>query len=178
MNGASSVVVVPYSESWPALFSGLREELLELFNELPIAVEHIGSTSVPGLAAKPVIDILLGARSLGDIESKVVPLSALGYAYVHKYEHEIPERRYFVRSPSTSTRVHLHGVVTGSSLWRNHVAFRDALRADASLRSDYQNLKIGLASRHADDKVAYTEGKGPFIRTVLARGNASVAETK
>lgn len=166
-------VVSPYSAEWPDIFRGIQEELLDVFSPLVVAIEHIGSTSVPGLAAKPVIDVLLGAQSLRDIESRIGPLDALGYVYVSKYEREIPMRRYFVKPPDASLRVHLHGVEIGSPIWREHLVFRDALRGDADLRLQYQALKLRLAEEFADDKSAYTDAKGPFIRAVLAATDES-----
>lgn len=130
----SSVTIVPYSPGWPALFCRLRRELLDIFAPFQVVVEHIGSTSVPGLAAKPVIDVLLGADSLANIESKIDSLSTLGYSYVSKYEPELPMRRYFVKS--ASMRVHLHAVELTSRFWWEHLAFRDALRADTRLLSE------------------------------------------
>ena len=166
-------VVSPYSTEWPGVFRGIREELLGVFSPLVVSIEHIGSTSVEGLAAKPVIDVLLGAQSLADIESRIGPLDGLGYAYVSKYEREIPMRRYFVKPPGASLRVHLHGVALGSPIWREHLAFRDALRGDADLCTRYQCLKLRLAEEFADDKSAYTDAKGPFIRAVLAAADES-----
>lgn len=89
-----AVVVSPYSAEWPGLSCDIREELLDVFSSHVVAVEHIGSTSVPGLSAKPVINVLLGAQSLRDIESRIGPLGECGYAYVSKCEREIPMRRY------------------------------------------------------------------------------------
>ena len=163
-----NVIVSPYSPEWSDRFRDVRDELLLAFAPLAIAIEHIGSTSVPGLAAKPVIDVLLGADSLTDVESRIEALSGLGYAYVPKYERELPMRRYFVKSSAGALRIHLHAVERGSRLWQEHLAFRDALRADAGLRSEYQSLKLDLAERFAGDKSAYTDAKGPFIRAVLA----------
>lgn len=164
-----SVVVSPYSAEWPDQFRVVREELLSVFASMAVEVEHIGSTSVPGLAAKPVIDVVLGAGSLIDIESKIEALGEHGYEYVQKYERELPMRRYFVKSSQTALRVHVHGVELESRLWRQHVAFRDALRTDAALRSRYQALKLRLAETFADDKPAYSAAKDPFIQSVLAR---------
>jgi GrpB-like predicted nucleotidyltransferase (UPF0157 family) len=163
-----AVILTPYSPDWPTQFHAIREELLSAFAPTMVTIEHIGSTSVPGLAAKPVIDVLLGARSLEDIESKIKSLSEIGYSYVPKYEIEVPTRRYFVRSSATSLRVHLHAVELGSRIWQEHLAFRDRLRADANLRAEYQSLKVRLAEEFADDKSAYTCAKNPFIQTVLA----------
>ena len=171
----SGVTVAPYSPEWPALFDNLRDELLGNFASVPVAVEHIGSTSVPGLAAKPVIDVLLGANSLADVESKIEPLSKLGYSYVSKYERELPMRRYFVKAAPASLRVHLHAVEVNSRFWQEHLAFRDTLRADPDLRSAYETLKLRLAMEYAHDKSAYTAAKRAFIQAVLsgARPNAS-----
>lgn len=172
----SGVIVRPYSSEWPNHFRDVRDELLPAFAPLAVVVEHIGSTSVPGLAAKPVIDVLLGADSLAEVESKIEALGRLGYGYVPKYERELPMRRYFVKSSAGALRIHLHAVERGSRLWQEHLAFRDALRADAGLRSEYQSLKLELAERFADDKSAYTDAKGPFIRTVMAALERSAAE--
>ena len=164
----ASVFVSPYSSEWPNLFRILQEDLIRIFAPTSIRVEHIGSTSVPGLAAKPVIDVVLGAASLANIESKINLLAESGYEYVSKYEKEIPERRYFVKPSIHSLRAHIHAVELDSRIWREHLAFRDALRADSSLRSQYQALKLQLAEEFANDKSAYSTAKNPFIESVLA----------
>lgn len=166
------VIIKPYSPVWQSLFQEERETILHAFAPIDVAVEHIGSTSVEGLASKPVIDILLSASSLLVIEQHIKTLAKQGYTYVPKYEAEIPMRRYFVKSPLGSLRVHLHGVQTGSDIERNHLIFRDALRTNAALREEYQMLKLRLAKEFADDKAAYTAAKEPFIRAILARSEA------
>lgn len=164
----STVVVSPYSAEWPKCFLAIREELSAVFSPMAVVIEHIGSTSVPGLAAKPVIDVLLGARSLADVESKIEPLSDADYAYVKKYEDVLPMRRYFVKSPAASFRIHLHAVEIDSRIWQEHLAFRDALRSDPALRARYQSLKLQLAQAFADDKAAYSAAKDPFVQSVIA----------
>jgi len=164
----SSIIISPYSKEWPGLFHRVRQELLCVFPSDAVAIEHIGSTSVPGLAAKPVIDVLLGAGTLADIESQIQPLDRLGYRYVSKYERELPMRRYFVKAPVFSLRIHLHAVERASLFWQEHLAFRDLLRANAELRLDYQSLKRALAREHAHDKAAYSSLKGTFIQVALA----------
>ena len=89
----SSVVISSYSEEWPRIFAQIREELFTVFSSTNTQIEHIGSTAVIGLCAKPVIDILLGANALSEIESKITSLEALGFDYISKYEKEIPTRR-------------------------------------------------------------------------------------
>lgn len=163
-----SLIVALSSPEWPRLFLALRYELRAAFAPTPADIEHIGSTSVPGLAAKPVIDILVGAASLADIESRIPALIAAGFTYRPEHEDELPTRRYFTKTPPGSLRVHLHAVERGGHLWRDHLAFRDALRSDGDLRDRYQALKLELAQRFAHDKAAYTEAKGPFIRDAIA----------
>jgi GrpB-like predicted nucleotidyltransferase (UPF0157 family) len=163
----SNVIIHPYSEEWPRIFEQIRQELLTIFSPTNTQIEHIGSTSVAGLSAKPVIDMVLGTNSLSEIEARIASLETLGFGYISKYEKELPARRYFVKSPADSLRIHLHGVEIGSRIWCEHLKFRDLLRTDAQLRSEYQQLKLRLAAQYADDKSAYTEAKAPFIKTVL-----------
>ena len=160
--------VVPYSTHWPAAFAHECAGLVAVFAPLDVSVEHVGSTAVPGLAAKPVLDVLLGVPCLRDVEARIPALEGIGYAYVKKYEDEIPDRRYFVKPSAEGLRVHLHGVVRGGALWSRHLAFRDALRRDSAFRESYQTLKRELAAAFADDKAAYQEAKAPFIQAWLA----------
>lgn len=164
----SQVTLCPYSPHWPKVFAQEQAVLASVFEPMDVVVEHIGSTAVPGLVAKPVIDIVLGAPGLALIDSRIKLLSAAGYEYINRYEDQLPSRRYFVKHAPSSNRIHLHGVELGSEIWRNHLAFRDRLRSDARLRARYEALKLGLAAGLADDKAAYTEAKGPFIQAVLA----------
>lgn len=163
-----SLTIAPSSAEWPRLFLAHRDALHDAFAPVGVDIEHIGSTSVPGLAAKPVIDILVGAASLAEIESRILALVAAGFAYRPEHESALPMRRYFTLTPPGGLRVHVHAVERGGTLWHEHLAFRDALRSDDALRDRYQALKLALAQRHAHDKSAYTEAKGPFIREVIA----------
>lgn len=163
----------PYCPQWPQEFERVRLELLAAFAPQAVTVEHIGSTAVPGLCAKPVIDVLLGAGSLEVIEAAAPAMLAAGYRFERRYETLLPQRRYFVRPEGTGPRVHVHGVCSGSPLARRHLAFRDALRADAALRQRYAALKTALALEHAHDKAAYTDAKAPFILAVLADAEAA-----
>ena len=149
-------------------FSETQAELLRVFAASHVVVEHIGSTSVPGLCAKPIIDVLLGADSLQTIKRKIEVLQGSGYEYIAKYEGQFPTRRYFVRPASNFPRVNMHAVVLGSQFWLEHLAFRNALCANPLLVSEYQELKVQLAIRFAHDRPSYTEAKGPFIRAVVA----------
>jgi GrpB-like predicted nucleotidyltransferase (UPF0157 family) len=163
-----AVRILPWSDAWPADFGHIRDALRAAFAPCAVQIEHIGSTAVPGLDAKPVIDVLVGVGRLTEAEAAIPALAARGFVYVPKYERELPMRRYFVRDATAETpRAHVHAVETGSAIWRRHLAFRDALRADPALREAYRALKLRLAREHADDKAAYTAAKDPFIRAVL-----------
>ena len=170
----SSVVVSPYRDEWPACFRAIRDELLSVLSCDDVSVEHIGSTSVVNLSAKPVIDVLVGVVSLPGLESRIPALARLGYDYRQQYEREIPERRYFVKAASILPRVHVHAVETGSPLWCGHLAFRDALRSDSSLAKEYEALKLRLAQEHPDDKELYTSAKAPFIQRVISKSRRHV----
>lgn len=162
------VVLVEYSAEWPKRFEPERRLLVDAFDCVAVEVEHIGSTAVPGLAAKPIVDILLGAPSLAAIEARIESLAAIGYHYVPEHERVLPQRRYFVKPGRGAAAFHLHAVDRSDAFWTDHVAFRDMLRGDARLAARYEALKRELAARFAHDRAAYTDAKSPFIRSTLA----------
>ena len=124
---------------------------------------------MPGLTAKPIIDILLGASSLLEVEARIPELEAQGYQYVPEYESELPERRY-LRKPRVGTRTrHLHCVLHGSGFWNRHLAFRDFLRAHSDTAAAYSELKRRLAATYREDRAAYTNAKSAFIESVLEK---------
>ena len=130
-------------------------------------IEHIGSTAVPGLSAKPIIDVMLGASSLERIESWVPILEGLGYEYMPIHEETMPDRRFFAKPRMRPRHIHLHGVLIGGKFWAEHIAFRDALRSSPLLATRYAELKFELSERFGDDRESYTRAKGPFISAVL-----------
>ena len=160
------VTVVPYDPDWPRQFDEERRALAGVFAGGEAVIEHIGSTAVPGLGAKPVIDIMVGVPALADIEGRVAALEAAGYEYVQEYEAELPDRRYF-RKPRLGPRTfHMHCVIKGSGFWIRHLSFRDHLRAHQDSAAAYYNLKRELAMRVS--KREYTEAKSSFVEGVLA----------
>jgi GrpB-like predicted nucleotidyltransferase (UPF0157 family) len=159
--------VVPYRAEWPDLFAREAQLLEEIFLGRNARIEHVGSTAVPGLGAKPIIDIMIGVHTLIDAEDRVGELARIKYEYVPEYEAELPDRRYF-RKPFTRPRTHhLHVVPFGSDFWKNHLRFRDYLRTHANIADEYWQLKLQLASAARITGV-YTENKSPFIARVLA----------
>jgi GrpB-like predicted nucleotidyltransferase (UPF0157 family) len=159
------VEVVEYAPHWVELFTHEREVLaLELGPWLLGVPEHIGSTAVPGLAAKPIIDIMAPVASLGASLPAIEAAGRVGYVF---YPYK-PEVMHWFCEPSPSYRTHhLHLVPAGSQLWVDRLAFRDALRVSEVLRTEYQALKQSLAQLHREDREAYTSAKGPFIERVL-----------
>lgn len=159
------IEVVPYDARWPAAFEQERALLAEALGPwLAGPPEHIGSTAVPGLAAKPVIDIMAPVHTLAASRPAIEAARELGYMH---YPYK-PDVMHWFCKPSAAHRTHhLHLVPLGSPLWRERLAFRDALRADPELRASYQALKLDLAQRHRLVREAYTDAKTPFIEQVL-----------
>lgn len=164
----SELRLVDYQDSWPMQFLRVAGLIRSAVNSSEVVLEHIGSTAVPGLCSKPVLDIVLGVSSLAQAEANVSRLAAVGFVYRPEYESQFPERRYFVRPATDVPRIHLHAVVVGTIHWRQHLYFRDRLRQDRQLMQSYDTLKRQLAVLHATDKSAYSEAKAPFIQRVLA----------
>ncbi len=172
-------VIVEYDPRWPAFFEEERARLLATSGTLLAAIEHVGSTAVPGLAANPIIDILGGVRDLGEVTRYVTDLARIGYEYVPQYEVFIPERRYF-RKPRTgqSPRTHhLHIVELTSTFWRRHLLFRDYLRTHPVALREYADLKQRLAAEYGDDGRGYTDAKGPFIESIVGRAEGKLPDS-
>lgn len=161
-----SVLVVGYDARWPRLFLEEKERLLTVFYPEFTEIEHIGSTSVPRLSAKPLIDIMVAVPSLQGYEQYIQSLIKLGYEYM-------PERvfsdRIFLPKGSRDNRTHhLSLVEKGSHQWNETLRFRDMLRAGSDLAERYGRLKLELAAKYPEDRYAYTEAKEKFIKEVLA----------
>ena len=159
----AGVRLLAYDPLWPMMFEAEAERIEAACAGLAIRLEHIGSTSVPGMSAKPVIDILAGRPPQSRPAPYIAAIRQLGYE--HKGAFGVPGREYFRRGTPRSHHVHL--VSWSSAVWRDHVRFRDLLRADAAIARDYEALKRDLAIANANDRRAYTEGKGPFIRAAI-----------
>jgi GrpB-like predicted nucleotidyltransferase (UPF0157 family) len=156
--------IAPYDPAWPARFEAERDRLGIAIGEwVTSGVHHVGSTAVPGLAAKPIVDILVGVESLEASRVCFEPLAELEYLYAPY----LPEKMHWFCKPDPSRRrFHLHLIPTESQRYRDELAFRDRLRADPDLTDSYASLKRELAARFPDDRDAYTEAKADFIRAV------------
>lgn len=157
--------VVAYDPQWPERFERERVLFDEAIGDwVTGGTHHAGSTAVPGLEAKPTIDILVGVEDLESSRACFEPLAAIGYLYA-PYR---PEEMHWFCKPGPSRReFHLHLVPTESARFRNELAFRDRLRVDTGLAREYAELKRSLAARFRTDREGYTNGKSEFVARVL-----------
>ena len=161
------VELVAYDPRWPATFRAEAELLVTTLCDPSFTIEHIGSSAVPGLGGKPVVDLMLGGPSMAAIDARRPTLETLGYEYRARESAAIPSRRFFVKCVNDRRAFHLHAVQVGSAFWLEHLAFRDRLRSDPRTAAAYHGVKTDLAQRFRHDREAYTSGKAAFISKVL-----------
>jgi GrpB-like predicted nucleotidyltransferase (UPF0157 family) len=158
--------ISPYDPAWPDVFARERAALEEAIGPWAVGgIHHVGSTAVPGLAAKPIVDILVGVEDLETSRESFDSLARLEYLYA-PYRSE--EMHWFCKPHPDRRTHHLHLVPEGTRRYREELAFRDRLRADPDTAARYAELKRELAERFPEDREAYTEAKGDFIRAALA----------
>ena len=162
----SRVEVRAYDPEWPQTFDRIRAVVWPAVQHAAMSFEHVGSTSVPGLRAKPVIDACIVVASRRDIPHVAKALSMLGYA--HRGELGVPDREAF-RQPASLPKHHLYASHRGSLSLKNHLGLRDYLRAHPQAANEYGDLKATLASRFPEDIDAYIAGKTEFILAILRK---------
>ena len=163
---AKRVVVTDHTSDWAVQFQELRNRIWPVVSDIALAVEHVGSTSVPGLAAKPVIDLDILVETDDMIPNVIERLATLGYS--HRGNLGIEGREAFRQPPDDSAaKHHLYLCTANSMAARNHLAFRDRLRSNAAVAQAYAALKKELARRFTEDIDRYIAGKTNFILTVL-----------
>ena len=160
------IEVVDYDPGWPLQYEDERDRIAAALGDAAMAIEHVGGTAVPGVASKPVVDLMIGVEDIERAGQAVAGLIQLGYEYVPELEAQLPDHRYFRRG--TPDAFHVHMVALDSDFWTEHLLFRDWLRTHPEAADEYGRLKRGLAARFRDDRKAYTEGKRPFIEAVIA----------
>jgi GrpB-like predicted nucleotidyltransferase (UPF0157 family) len=153
------IVIVDYDPEWPRAFKAIRDRAAAAVGEVAVAIEHVGSTAVPGLAAKPVIDLVVVVEP-EDVQRAVERLVAIGY--VHRGNLGVEGREAF-SAPEDDPRHHLYVSPTDSEELRAQLAFRDRLRRDRALAAEYVALKRDLAVTFRDDRPGYTEAKTDFV---------------
>jgi GrpB-like predicted nucleotidyltransferase (UPF0157 family) len=158
--------IEPYDPSWPVAFERERAALEAAIGAWAAGgIHHVGSTAVPGLAAKPIVDILVGVEDLEGSRECFEPLARLEYLYAAYLSEEM---HWFCKPHPDRRTHHLHLVPTSGRRYADELAFRDRLRTDPDTAMAYEALKRELAARFPADREAYTDGKSEFIRKVLA----------
>ena|SRR5436305_12654666 len=158
-----TVTLLPHREEWHQLFADGRDHILDAIGDHSFPVEHIGSTAICGIVAKPILDIMIGTPEYTPELPFVAALEAIGYEY--KGENGVPERHFFGKGvPRT---VHLNVVRFGGKFWLSHTAFREYLKHDRNAALEYERLKLSLAERFANDRESYTNGKLAFVEKIL-----------
>ncbi|WP_300669143.1 GrpB family protein [Soonwooa sp.] len=178
----------PYNPLWKKQFRVIEQELKSVFGDFPVQIDHIGSTSVDGLSAKPIIDIQLGVETDEDLNKIPELLKLSNVVYYEKYNHDMPTRRFFVLFKQTTDEMdiapivkldeeipaqlhnhnlrlaHIHAFVKGSEDWLRHIAFRDYLRTNESIKNEYQTLKEKLVKNEWKDGNEYNDAKDAFLK--------------
>ena len=157
------VRIAEYDARWPRFFISERQRILDRCGALGLTLEHVGGTSIPGMCAKPVIDIAAGRRHDTSTEACVAALNHAGYE--HRGERGVPGREFFLRGEPR--KYHLHLVEDGGALWRDYLAFRAYLRTHAETARNFADLKRVLAARFPHDREAYMGAKSPHVQDIL-----------
>jgi GrpB-like predicted nucleotidyltransferase (UPF0157 family) len=155
-----------YNPQWPAIFQKEADLLETVLQGVNHKIEHMGSTAIKGLAAKPIIDILIGLENFETAEQIIPKITKLGYKYISKYEDLMPYRRFFTKEKNGIRTHHIHMVEIGTEFWKRHLAFRKHMRRNKQDRKAYEALKLELAARDWEDENEYANAKSEFIRRI------------
>ncbi|MEO1260614.1 MAG: GrpB family protein [Bacteroidota bacterium] len=188
------ITIAPYDPNWSVLFSDLKKEIGEILKELDPVIEHVGSTSVPKLAAKPIIDIAVGLSKKNDLDRTIEPMMDNHFIYYEIFNEGMPNRRLFVklknghhlRFPKKFSEgddiphdelnlvriAHVHIWEFGTSEWTRHIAFREYLKTHEEVKKQYANLKKELSKINWEHGMAYNDGKNDFIKREEAKAVA------
>ena len=167
-----AVRIVEYDSAWPALAEAEMRAIEDALGDIAERVEHVGSTAVPGLAAKPILDLQLSVKAIEPRDRYVGPLERLGYLFVP--DPESPDYHLFAKPPERPRTHHLHVCAAGSEHEVRHIAVRDFLCAHADEAARYEALKRDLAARHPQDRLAYIDGKEAYVTALERRAVAWV----
>ena len=165
MKGQKIITIVDYNPEWPEIYEKEKGLIDGIIADIDHQIEHIGSTSVKGLGAKAVIDVMIGLENFDRDNQKLVELmTGAGYNYIDTFEHTMPYRRYFNKpGEGVITKYHVHSVQTGGWFWNRHIAFRNCLRDHDDVRDEYCRVKKELAKKVWDEKNDYAWAKTDFI---------------
>jgi len=158
------VQLVPYNPLWQTYFDAESHHLYAALGPYIKEIRHIGSTAIPGIYAKPILDIMVGLKDIADIRHCEAPLAALGYIY--EGEQEIAGWHFFRKKTGDMTTHHLHVVQWNGTYWRDHILFHGYLFQHPEVAEAYERLKLTLAKKYADDRETYTQDKTDFINKI------------
>ena len=164
------VRLAPYTAEWRRLFEAEKALLQAAIGPHVLDIQHVGSTAIPGMVAKPIIDIGIAVTSFEGARVCIQPIEQLGYEY--RGEHGIPRRHFFVKGEARTHHLHMNEI--NSREWQNQVLFRDYMMQHSGLADEYATLKAQLAQRYRTDREAYLDGKAPFIERVLEMARSAV----
>jgi GrpB-like predicted nucleotidyltransferase (UPF0157 family) len=170
------VEVVPYNPNWASLFQTEAEQIIKVLGEEVVKIHHVGSTAIPGIYAKPIIDFLVEVRHIDIIDNFNENMQTIGYE-AHG-EYGIPGRRFFTKEQNHKRTHHVHIFRTRDPEFQRHLAFRDYLNAHPEEAQRYSRLKQKLAHEFSKNSVSYTSGKDDFIRAVERKAIAWLATNK
>lgn len=163
-----TVKVVDYDPNWQKEFEAEKQRLIETFGDRILAIEHIGSTSIPGLVAKPIIDIVIAVKSFDDLPYFINGLQKLDYEYMP--ERMFNDRKFFPKGSQENRTHHLNLVLQDDpEQWTKPIAFRDYLRTHEAERELYAKLKTKLAEQYANDRTTYTKLKDDFFQSIFSK---------
>jgi GrpB-like predicted nucleotidyltransferase (UPF0157 family) len=165
------VRLIEYDARWPALFTGEQQSIRDRCGGLRLRLEHVGGTSIPGMCAKPILDIAMGRPRDASSRDYIAALEEVGYE--HRGERGVPGREFFCRGRPRA--YHLHLVEENGPLWRDYVAFRDYLRAHAEAARHFADLKRELAARFSQDREGYMTAKSSYVQEILRLASKALA---
>ncbi|WP_028547739.1 GrpB family protein [Paenibacillus sp. UNC451MF] len=162
------VILSEYDPNWVIQFQQEKADIVSILQDIVIGIEHIGSTSIPGMAAKPIIDIMVGIADLEQLTAAYIDrLNDIGYEHV---EHAgFPERKFFRKGERKAGTHHIHIYLYNGEHWKANVGFRNYLRNHPEAALQYAELKKQLKEQHAYNREAYTNAKAPFIQSIIAQ---------
>jgi GrpB-like predicted nucleotidyltransferase (UPF0157 family) len=171
-----SVRVVPYDPDWPIYFQAERDLLRSTLGASVLEIRHIGSTAIPGMPAKPILDILAAVGNLADVSDFIDPLLKLGYE--DKGDGRVAGRRYFVKGTEEARTHHLNFYEMNSPGWTTHILFCEYLKSHTEVAREYAELKENLANLFPTDRTSYADGKKSFVAAVVEKAVSEHESTR
>lgn len=165
------VKFAPYDKEWEVFFEKEKILLQKTLGPAALDIQHVGSTSVPGMSAKPIIDIALGIKALNSYKQYIVPLQSINYIF--KEHVRLKNDYYFAKGNEEEITCHLHLVKYQGEIWKNYLAFRNYLRVNPQSVREYIELKETLRKKFPENRKKYTAGKSKFISSIIKTARAT-----